>query len=215
MVDIILELPPFKGVSREQLSSLLESIPLDFRQYEAGSVIAHPQEDYSGVSIVLAGEVKVSQTLCSGKVKFTQQLGRGAMPGVDKLWGLYNNYECTLEPVSKVSLMHISKAHFLELLRMSELILINYLNYISYRNQTRSDMLHIFPGESLFDFCCHVWKAVGERRSLSTTLEATLPDLASLTGLPESSLIAQAEARPETVTIAGTSLRLHFTSRPD
>ena len=130
-----MELPLFKGISEEQVSLFLEKTCVDFLNYEEDAVIAEPDDRVKGLKFILTGSVKLLHSLKKHALILEETLNKGNVIGALNLYGLKTNYGCRIISKDKVSLMKISKEHYMNLLQSNPIYLINYLNLLSAASQ--------------------------------------------------------------------------------
>ncbi len=220
MYERLMELPLFKGMSINDLSLLLEKTPLEFDQLPPGSSILRAGEEYDRVCFLLSGEANAHYQLFNGQLTLIQRVAGGMVLCADRLMGLNTEVPCDVVAHSTVGVMFISKKHYLALLEMNRIFLVNYLNYISFKSQMRMDSIRWFSFGSLDEFCRYSWRTAGERRVVSTTWRMHPDFLLRVTGLTKEELEAQisqtAEKENVDVSYLGENLCITYTGhRPD
>lgn len=133
--EMIMDLPLFKGVGKEQVSVFLAKTHLYFENYEAGEVIVSKGDEVTMLRFVIAGEVRISHDLCEGKIKLDEICSHGIVLGADRLYGMTLGYVADVRAYTKCSVMSFSKEQYLRLLHTDSIYLINFFNFLSRRSQ--------------------------------------------------------------------------------
>ncbi len=183
MYAMIMSLPLFKGISREQVSSFLEKTNLAFRTYHKGEVVFRPGDVCRDVRYLIGGNLELRHTCFSGRCIVVETLAAGSVIGVDRLFGLNTRFESRAECQGMVDMMWFSKEQFLQLLHSDEIYLINFLNYLSLRAQKPVDILNRFKSPRLIGYLAYWISILTERGSTGIEIEVTLDNLSLLTGI--------------------------------
>lgn len=129
--DTLLQLPIFQGISAEQLTSIIEKTPFQFRKFKEGEVIAERGEICDRLVFVLNGTVRLEMPTFDGRVLITQEMeGPHTMPFY-YLFGAQTTLPGMLIACTDVGIMELDKQHFLKLLQSNEIPLVNVLNMLS------------------------------------------------------------------------------------
>ena len=131
MYDTIMELPLFKGIGEEQLSQMLEKTSVDFRNFEKGAEIASRDENVKTVDFIISGEASQTYRLAGSAIKVEEILGKGALIGARRLFGIDTTYSGDVYAKSDLSLMRIDKMQYMDILQRDRIYMLNYVNYIS------------------------------------------------------------------------------------
>lgn len=182
MYVTIMNLPLFKGLGSEQVSSFLEKTHIVFENYRAGDTVYTEGEVCKTIRFVIRGEVKLSQCRISKRCKLSQVLGQGSALGMERLFGLTPCYADTATAVGNLSLMTLTKEQFLTLLQTDRIYIFNTLNYLSLRAQRSSDMLPLLYRKDLAANLAYWVATMTDRNALSIEIESTPAALASITG---------------------------------
>lgn len=108
--------------------------------------------------------------------------------------------------------MRISKARYMQMLSLNSLYLVNYLNYLSYKAQTRAQVLTEGMTTSVGKYLKSLIIGLGERQALYTCFETNLKALSELTrqspSVCETQLIEASAQKLLTVDASQASLRI-------
>lgn len=140
MYELIMDLPLFKGVSKNQVSHFLEKTSISFRNYNPGDSIIGFGENVDGLKFVVKGEVNVLHTVGKDGIKISERCGSGNVFGAEHLFGLKTYYPYSVVSVDKCSIMEFDKKQYMNLLKSDNIYLLNFFNYLSVRVQRMSDI---------------------------------------------------------------------------
>lgn len=137
----LVNLPIFKGASRDFINTFAEKTPLDFIRYSHGDVIIDDDRACHEVICLVSGAVRRKRSFCAGDLIVNDVLHAGAMLGLENLYGLHTKFDMTVSAVDEAGIMQFSKNKFFYWLHNSKLLLLNFLNYLSRCAQNGADAL--------------------------------------------------------------------------
>lgn len=137
MYETIRELPLFKGIGDEHLSSLLEKTSLDFIKLEPGDYLWHKDDPVKSLGFILNGIVSQVYKLKNFDLSIEERLGKGSVIGAQHLFGLIIRHPSSALAVSSASVMTVDKEQYMKILSSDQIYLLNYLNYLSASTQRR------------------------------------------------------------------------------
>ncbi len=135
MYETIMNLPLFKGVSREQVSIFLERTPIHFSRYEDDELIASRDETVENVICIVNGKVRLIHQIDKSEIAIQEELGKENIICADRLFGLFTTYNCEVRSCGNCGIMKFSKEQYIELLKSNPIYLINFLNFLSLKSQ--------------------------------------------------------------------------------
>lgn len=141
MYEMIMDLPLFKGVGREQVSAFLEKTNVNFVNYEDGDLIVSMGDAVRMIRFVISGEVRIIQSLKNKEIVIEEYCRHGRVLGADRLYGLSVGYPCDVMAIGKTSVMEFSKEQYLRLLKSDNIYLLNFFNFLSRRAQRPVEIL--------------------------------------------------------------------------
>lgn len=145
MYETIMDLPLFKGTSHAQISEFLEFTHLDFLRYEENELIVKGGTPCRNLVFLLSGSASMEVPLLNGQATAHVVLGPGSVIGPNNLFGMHTDYPADVRALESTGVMQIMKHQYLDLLNTDNIYLINYLNYLSYKAQSRHEMLNLLP----------------------------------------------------------------------
>ncbi|MCM1290732.1 MAG: cyclic nucleotide-binding domain-containing protein [Prevotella sp.] len=143
MYELIMDLPLFKGTSRDQISDFLERTTLTFSRYEDGEKIVSIGEKYDDLFLIIRGNSLVNHPVSykdETKVLLCETRGAGTIIGLDRLYGMFREYEFEVVSKNGCDILRLNKSQFFDLLTRDNLYMINMLNALS-SNSQRSQWL--------------------------------------------------------------------------
>lgn len=133
--DVLIDLPLFRGVTRERIEATVGSTKFHFLKFGDGDVIAEAGEACKHLLFVLSGSVKVIISNTDGRFRISQTLNAPDVVLPDFLFGSSTVYPGTVKAVGTVSIVRIAKSDYLKILTSDDIFLFNYLNYLSMNAQ--------------------------------------------------------------------------------
>ncbi|MBR5102285.1 MAG: Crp/Fnr family transcriptional regulator [Muribaculaceae bacterium] len=126
----LMKLPLFQGVSSGNLEKMVETIPFHFLKYNVGTTINTVGDPCTHVRFVFTGTVKVTFVTVS-KLTVEYQL-----PGPDVinpafLFGIHTVYPFNVIATTDCGLLQVKKDDFVQMLQADQVVLFNYLNFLS------------------------------------------------------------------------------------
>ncbi len=144
MYEMIMDLPLFKGVSKDQVSLFLEKTHIDFKNYGVGEVLAEMGEPVSMVRFVISGDISLIHPLEEIGITIEERSGFGKVLGADRLFGMATGYPYNAVAKTKTSIMEFSKTQYVNLLHSDRIYMLNFFNYLSLRAQRPVDSAATF-----------------------------------------------------------------------
>lgn len=127
----LMDLTLFKGANTELIHAFAEKTPLSFYKVAPGEIIAGAHDLCSSLRCLLSGRVEVEHTLFNGNLSLFETIGEGFVIGLKHLYGLDTHFCCNYRAIDTCGIMEFDKSHFIQLIQNNNLILVNYLNYLS------------------------------------------------------------------------------------
>lgn len=135
MYDILLQLPLFQGISRKDLSTILEKTKFHFLKYRAGESIVRRNEECTYMKFIISGSVRAEMVNKSGKIRVSETLHAPNILFPNHLFGRNTVYPCDVWACDSCGIMQVDKPTFITLIQKNPVIIINLLNILSRRSQ--------------------------------------------------------------------------------
>lgn len=179
MYETIMNLPLFKGLSHEQVSSFLEKTHIKFSKFTDGQKIVGADDYVTDLKCILSGSIRILHKVGESRSMGIAETQSGEnILGADKLFGMDNKYGVDIVAKGPVSMMQFSKEQYLAQLTPGSIYLINYLNFVSLRAQMRYDIFSSYPNGSLSAVISRLIKAYCSKKSRDIAFSFDLNDLA-------------------------------------
>lgn len=150
MYETIMNLPLFKGLSHEQISSFLEKTNIRFTKFRAGETIAARSETVDTIKCIISGKVEITHRLGDeDSISVIETIGAENVIGADRLFGMNTVYGADIKAMADTSIMEFGKEQFFNLLTSGPIYLINYVNYLSFKAQKLDETFSGYPDSSV------------------------------------------------------------------
>lgn len=191
MHKILMDLPLFKGISREQAFMLMEKVHLEFVSYNPGEVLLDETGTVDALSFILTGKAQCSWRNRHGSMAIRYTLGPGSVIGAYHLFGMNRHPSVIPFALEKVSVMRVSKEQYLELLAQNRIYLLNVLNFLSYSAQRPLRRIEDMRSCSVHELLAAYVVQVVARGARDIIIEISEEGLAELTNLSRTRVLSQ------------------------
>lgn len=180
MYDNLLLLPLFQGLSKNDLTTIIEKVKFHFLQYKEGEIFIHQGESCQQLCFLLSGQITIETADPKHAFSLSEVMEGPYIIEPQSLFGMQPNYTATYRAATPVSVLTIDKHFIFSELNNYEIFRLNFLNILSNQNQIAYQKLwHTHSGtlsEKFMNFIgIRCQKKTGEK-----VLHATMEDLASL-----------------------------------
>ena len=197
MYDILLELPLFKGISRETLSELVTTIPLHFLKYEKNETLVNAGDPCNHIKFIIGGSVRSSITNNDKKFTVSQTLTAPDVIAPDYLFGRSTHYPCTVIANDSAAILQIDKKEYLRILNTDKVFLLNFLNILSMNAQKGVDGILALTSGTLDERLAYWILALTQKSGTDITLTCKTRDLYLLFGVQRSSFMTTLDSMKE------------------
>jgi CRP/FNR family transcriptional regulator, dissimilatory nitrate respiration regulator len=180
--------PLFKGVSTEEIISILSVVPYRTRNYRTGSLIAQSGEPVNALMIVTIGTVKGEMVDDAGRVIKIEDIPAPGSLATAFIFGNKNSFPVNVAAISDVEILSIEKPDFLRLLMSNDRVLVNFLNMISNRSQFLSEKIKFLNFKTIKGKLAHYILQKAGNEKISVSLGMTQNDLADFFGVARPSV---------------------------
>ena len=211
MYDLMLQLPLFQGISRDQLTAILEKTPFLFKRYRDGEVIRKAGAPCSSIIFVLSGEVRLLTPTFGGRMTIVQDFYAPHTMPFSNLFGAELTSRSTLYSIDRTTgVMMLDKPHFLRLMQQNTVLLVAVLNMLSTTAQKQLQALD-FSSENDEVLRLASWLlAYTDRRSHRIFLDAKITDWCNMLHLDQAAFWRSVTALESTgsIEVANGKLKL-------
>lgn len=180
MYDTLLELPLFQGLTKENITSIIEKVKMGFHTFEHKQNIALQGDKCNSLIFILDGNVAITSTDEKYNFRIEEEISGPYIIEPYSLFGMHTKYHASYSAINDVETLNIDKSYILTNLCKYEIFNLNYLNIISNRAQSANIKLwnsHIgCTKEKLMNFLTLRCLTTSGKKTLTITME----DLASL-----------------------------------
>lgn len=180
--------PLFKGISTEEIASILSVVPYRTRNYKTGSLISQSGEPVNSLMVVTNGIVKGEMVDDAGRVIKIEDIPAPGSLATAFIFGNKNRFPVNVAAVSDVEIMSIDKQDFLKLLMSNDRVLVNFLNMISNRSQFLSEKIKFLNFKTIKGKLAHYILQKAGNDKISVSLDMTQNDLADFFGVARPSV---------------------------
>lgn len=193
MFDILMELPLFRGVSRERIAKTVGTVKFHFLKYLSGETIVEAGTNCTHIKFIISGSARSSIVNPDGRFKVSQTLSAPDVIAPDCLFGRATVYPCQVKAIEPTGILQIAKGDYMKILYSDEVFMFNYLNLLSMNAQKSvSGVLAITTG-SIEERIAFWIIALTQPGGRDIELECRRRDLYSFFGVQRSSFTAALE----------------------
>ena len=180
MYDNLLLLPLFQGLSKNDLTTIIEKVKFHFLQYKEGEIFIHQGESCQQLCFLLSGQITIETADPKHAFSLSEVMEGPYIIEPQSLFGMQPNYTATYRAATPVSVLTIDKHFIFSELNNYEIFQLNYLNILSSRCQVAYQKLwdtHIgsLPEKFINFLALRCQKQEGEK-----ILQITMEDLSHL-----------------------------------
>ena len=180
MYDNLLLLPLFQGLSKNDMTTIIEKVKLHFHTFQEGEMFIQQGAPCNQLCFLLSGEMKVQTKVQRHAYSLSEVVKEPSIIEPHSVFGMQTNYTASYLAHTPVSVLTIDKSFIFRELCNYEIFQINYLNILSNRNQLAYQKLwnaHIGTLSEKFVNFIALRSQVPEGEK---TLQITMEDLANL-----------------------------------
>ena len=133
--------PVFRGISAEEMESLLQDAQYKIKKYSKGDMVAFREDRCENLMIVMKGSVKGEMLDPSGKSIKIEDIMAPYPIASAFLFGQRNQFPVNVTANEDVEIFSLAKESVVDLFQKNKVFLINYLNLISNRSQFLANKL--------------------------------------------------------------------------
>lgn len=148
MYETIMDLPLFKGLGTDHISSFLEKTSIEFHRFSSGDIIVEGGAPVKTLRFLISGRIRCVLPVLHGRLTISSEFEGQDAIGVTRLFGMHPHHEATVTAVNNVGIMEFSKDKYVKLLRSDSIYLMNFANLLSLNVQKTSQ---IFPDFTRLD----------------------------------------------------------------
>ena len=134
--ELILQLPLFQGLSKDDLTRTIEKFSFHFEKYADGDQIIKRGELCSRINFILTGKVRSYLKNEKNTLEICETIAAPNMVAINHLYGNSQYYSADYYAVGEVGIMTIDKFDLFKMIQTNEIFYYNILNFLSAKAQT-------------------------------------------------------------------------------
>ena len=177
----LLKMPPFQGITEEQLLPLILAPEHACRLYKSSDFIAMQGEAYRSLFILCSGSVRTQMVNAEGKQLTIETLKAPELLAPAFVFSSENRFPVNIEAKEDCEILIVNKNAFLEFLHQYPLVMHNFLQLLSDRTLFLSKKLNAFALQSLKSRILNYLRMHGSilnQQEVAQILGVTRPSLA-------------------------------------
>ena len=215
MFEILMELPLFRGVTRERMAETVGMAKFHFLKYLPGETIVEAGSPCTHIKFIISGSVRSKIVNPDGRFKVSQTLNAPDVISADYLFGRATNYPCTVTAIEPTGILQIAKSDYIKILNSDEVFMFNYLNLLSMNAQKSvSGVLALTTGSTEERIAFWI-VALTQPSGTDIALECRQRDLYSFFGVQRGSFIATLDSMRDRGLLTYTSTKIDIINRRD
>lgn len=135
MYDNLLLLPLFQGLSKNDLTTIIEKVKFHFLTYQDNDTIIRQGDACHELCFLLNGTITVQTTDDEHAFSLSEAMDAPFFIEPQSLFGMHPNYTATYRSKGQSKILKIDKSYIFTELDKYEIIRLNYLNILSNRSQ--------------------------------------------------------------------------------
>lgn len=180
MYDTLLLLPLFQGMSRTDLTRILEKVQFHFLKFEDKEVVCRQGDRCDKMVFLLSGEL-VSETVAPcGLFTMEETLNRPTMVELHSLFGADPTFKATYSARGEVAMLMIDKNYIFKLLDFNMVFRINFYNLVCNRVHKQHELLWSIEPSGLEGRLIHFIRSLCTIPQGCKVMRIRMEDLANL-----------------------------------
>lgn len=190
MFETLMDLPLFRGISREKMSEIVGMAKFNFLKYLPDAVFINSGDPVDGLLFMLSGSARLTLENADQRFKIAQTVTAPHVLWPQFLFGRSTQYPGTAVAIEPSNMLQVSKADYLKILTRDQVFMLNNLNFLSANAQNSIDTLLAMTSGTVQQRLA-LWVAnLTQPEATDITLLCRQRDLYSVFGIQRSSYIA-------------------------
>lgn len=135
MYENLLRLPYFQGMSKDDITSILDKVTFEFVKYNSGEIICQLGESCKNFSILVQGKMQVLAKAPDGSYTLTEEIVAPHAIEPYSMFGYNTSYKREYKAQENCTILVIDKKYLFNEFSKHKIFTINYLNLISCKAQ--------------------------------------------------------------------------------
>ena len=178
MYDTLLELPFFQGLCNEDLTSILEKVSLNFKDYKENQVIVKKGNPANQLIFIMEGRIRKETQTLNNKLVLEEIIRPPYVIEPQSLFGWRTTLFSEYTTDSPIKALIISKEALRNELLNYEVFKLNFLNYICFYNQKLNLLQWDLDAQSKEEQLISIFWNLSDRNCIKQTIKVKMTDLA-------------------------------------
>ncbi len=137
----------FAGLDHDLYHEYCVNTPI--HTFWKGQLIVMEGDLCKGIGVVMEGRIARQKYTPSGEFTTLELLGEGSIFGEDQIFSTHKQFSYSLEALTHVKTVHVSREDILALISKSPRLLLNYLALLSDRGLEQDQRIHLLSQKTL------------------------------------------------------------------
>ncbi len=180
----------FRHLDQGKLEQLLQQVPCQTVTYSKGQYIYDNYRFKKEIGIIIKGKIEVQKNLPTGKKIIMNKLKAGDIFGIAALFNDQICYVTSLLSSTETKILFIGEDGLLELFKLDQQLLKNYLSYVNQRIQFLNQRIECFTHEQVKDRLVEFFNQLRAQQGNTPIISLSLnkSELADYLGISRASL---------------------------
>lgn len=177
-----MNLPYFQGMSKDEITSILDKVKLEFFRYNDGELIVKQGAPCNNFTILVRGEIISSTLSPDDRYTVVEELSMPFAFEPYSLFGLSPYYRSSYRAKGTCDILSIKKSYLFDEFARHDIFLMNILNLISQRAQQKTAQIWNRREESIAGKILDFVYTRTEQPDGCKTIQIKMEDLAAILG---------------------------------
>ncbi len=192
MYEKIMSIPLFMGLSHQQISVILEKTPITFSQFEIGDIVQEKGGIVTNYACMLEGELEIEHSIGKWEsLRIIETVDKPFTLNAERLFGINRESDVTIHATNRTSILEFSKEQLLKILKLDNIVMLNYLNHLCLKGQKSYMAFDKYPKFELDEFIAQVLLLYTSKLSKQVEFRFEERDLSQYLHMTQSELIDQ------------------------
>ncbi len=141
MYESLLKLPYFQGMSKDELTAILDKVKFNFSRHTNGELLLSYNQNCDNFVILIQGEVEAERHILEKNYTLYETLEAPYAIEPGSLFGMHNSYRHNYYSKGDCSLLCINKSYLYSEFSKHSIFGINLLNLISHHEQQLDSLI--------------------------------------------------------------------------
>ena len=182
MYENLMCLPYFQGMSKDEITGILDKVKLEFTRYTDGELIAMQHSPCNSLAMLIRGTLISTCTSPEKDYTLIEEITTPFAFEPYSMFGINPVHRCTYHAKGDCDILTINKQYLFSEFSKYNIFLMNLLNLLSQRAQQKNSQIWNQRPMSLSDKIIEFVAIRAEQQDGSKTLMVKMEDLAALLG---------------------------------